>query len=84
MEEAVSVTWREEPLHIREGGSIFAIPYLEQLFEAPAIHLPLGQASDAAHLPNERIAVKNLHKGHEIFVHFLKTVGRMGGDEEVK
>ncbi|KAK1782323.1 hypothetical protein QBC45DRAFT_429994 [Copromyces sp. CBS 386.78] len=44
-----------KPLYIREGGSIPPIRFLEKEFNAPAAHLPCGQASDSAHLHNERL-----------------------------
>lgn len=56
-----------KPLYIREGGSIPPIRFLEKEFSAPAAHLPCGQASDAAHLDNERLRVMNLVKSREIF-----------------
>lgn len=56
-----------KPLYIREGGSIPAIRFLEKEFEAPAAHLPCGQASDSAHLSNERCSLVNLLKAREIF-----------------
>ncbi|KAL8822950.1 MAG: hypothetical protein Q9191_006325 [Dirinaria sp. TL-2023a] len=56
-----------KPLYIREGGSIPAIRFLEKEFNAPAAHLPCGQASDSAHLDNERIRISNLYKSREIF-----------------
>lgn len=56
-----------KPLYIREGGSIPPIRFLEKEFNAPAAHLPCGQASDAAHLDNERLRVMNLLKSREIF-----------------
>ncbi|KAM0809711.1 putative Peptidase M20 dimerization domain-containing protein [Seiridium cardinale] len=56
-----------KPLYIREGGSIPAIRFLEKEFDAPAAHLPCGQASDSAHLDNERLRVMNLLKSREIF-----------------
>lgn len=55
-----------EPLFIREGGSIPAISFLEREFEADAAMFPMGQASDNAHLDNERIRVENLYKGREV------------------
>ncbi|KAL8920673.1 MAG: hypothetical protein Q9208_006155 [Pyrenodesmia sp. 3 TL-2023] len=58
-------SWK--PLLIREGGSIPAIRFLEQEFKAPAAHLPCGQASDKAHLDNERLRLSNLYKSKEIF-----------------
>ncbi|TQN69515.1 putative di- and tripeptidase DUG2 [Colletotrichum shisoi] len=56
----------KKPLYIREGGSIPAIRFLEKEFSAPAAHLPCGQASDSAHLDNERLRVLNLVKSREI------------------
>jgi len=56
-----------KPLYIREGGSIPAIRYLEKEFNALAAHLPCGQASDSAHLDNERLRLSNLYKSREIF-----------------
>lgn len=56
-----------KPLYIREGGSIPSIRFLEKEFNAPAAHLPCGQASDSAHLDNERLRLVNLFKSREIF-----------------
>lgn len=56
-----------KPLYIREGGSIPAIRFLEKEFNAPAAHLPCGQASDSAHLDNERLRLSNLYKSRDIF-----------------
>ena len=58
---------RRKPLYIREGGSIPAIRFLEKEFDAPAAHLPCGQASDSAHLDNERLRLVNLYKSKDIF-----------------
>ena len=57
----------QKPLYIREGGSIPAIRFLEKEFNAPAANLPCGQASDSAHLDNERMRLLNLYKSREIF-----------------
>lgn len=63
------------PLYIREGGSIPAVRFLEKEFNAPAAHLPCGQASDNAHLDNERIRVVNLYKAKEIFAKVFERMG---------
>lgn len=65
---------RQKPLYIREGGSIPAIRFLEKEFVAPAAHLPCGQASDAAHLDNERFRLINLHKARDIFKKVFKEL----------
>ncbi|KIM43328.1 hypothetical protein M413DRAFT_69177 [Hebeloma cylindrosporum] len=74
LESAVREEWGEEPLRIREGGSIPSVPYLEKEFKCHALHLPMGQSSDQAHLPNERIALRNLHKGKAVVERFLLKV----------
>ncbi|KAI9835858.1 MAG: hypothetical protein M1819_001756 [Sarea resinae] len=56
-----------KPLYIREGGTIPSIRFLEKEFGAPAAQLPCGQASDSAHLDNERLRLLNLYKSREIF-----------------
>jgi di- and tripeptidase len=56
-----------KPLYIREGGSIPSIRFLEKEFGAPAAHLPCGQASDSAHLDNERLRLTNLYNSKMIF-----------------
>lgn len=57
----------QKPLYIREGGSIPSIRFLEKEFNAPAAHLPCGQASDSAHLDNERLRLVNLYNSKKIF-----------------
>ncbi|KAI9736581.1 MAG: hypothetical protein M1818_006092 [Claussenomyces sp. TS43310] len=64
------------PLYIREGGSIPSIRFLEKEFRAPAAHLPCGQASDSAHLDNERLRLSNLYKSREIFKYVFKELSR--------
>ncbi|KAI9847985.1 MAG: hypothetical protein M1838_000684 [Thelocarpon superellum] len=58
---------KQEVLYIREGGSIPSIRFLEKEFDAPAAHLPCGQASDNAHLNNERLRLTNLYCSRRIF-----------------
>lgn len=70
-ERAVEKVWGVRPSYIREGGTIPITRFLEDKLGASAVHLPLGQASDAAHLPNERMRLENLLKGKRVFQHFL-------------
>ncbi|KAF2718428.1 glutathione degradosome [Polychaeton citri CBS 116435] len=69
-----SATQRRKPLYIREGGSIPAIRFLEKEFDAPAAHFPCGQASDSAHLDNERLRLINLYKSKDIFKKVFKDL----------
>lgn len=71
LRDAVRHEWKAEPISIREGGSIPAIAILEKELGAAAVHLPMGQSSDSAHLPNERLRQSNLVKGHNVVMRFI-------------
>ncbi|KAI0078214.1 Zn-dependent exopeptidase [Panus rudis PR-1116 ss-1] len=71
LENAIREEWGVEPLRIREGGSIPSIPYLEKEFGCHALHLPMGQSTDQAHLPNERMCLPNLQRGKAVIERFL-------------
>lgn len=75
-EKAIEDVWGKKPLRTREGGTISITSFLERTMEAPAIHLPIGQRSDAAHLPNERIRLENLLKGKMVIKHLLHNVAK--------
>lgn len=62
----VEGAWGVTPLVIREGGSIPMVRWLEQEFDATAVHFPMGQSSDCAHLVDERLRIVNLEKGRAI------------------
>ncbi|GEQ68361.1 hypothetical protein JCM33374_g2029 [Metschnikowia sp. JCM 33374] len=64
-----------DPLFIREGGSIPSIRFLEKAFKAPAAQIPCGQASDNAHLKNEKLRVVNLFKLRDILQDTFKELG---------
>ncbi|KAG0173539.1 hypothetical protein DFQ28_002157 [Apophysomyces sp. BC1034] len=76
VEQAIEQEWNIKPLYIREGGSIPAVRWLEKFCNAPAIHLPMGQASDQAHLHNERIRLRNLHAGRRIVKNLLQMLNK--------
>ncbi|THU93407.1 glutathione degradosome [Dendrothele bispora CBS 962.96] len=78
LESAVREEWGVEPLRIREGGSIPSVPFLEKVFKCHALHLPMGQSLDRAHLPNERMSLTNLERGKKVIARFLAKVASMG------
>ncbi|KAF9972154.1 hypothetical protein BGZ73_004771 [Actinomortierella ambigua] len=73
-EVAIERTWGQKPLFIREGGSVPAIRWLEKRLQAAAVHIPMGQSSDQAHLNDERIRVQNLSFGKRVVKEFLKEL----------
>lgn len=74
LEASVREEWGTEPLRIREGGSIPSVPWLEKEFGCHALHFPMGQSTDHAHLPNERIALTNLARGKSVIQRFLQAI----------
>ncbi|KAF9584930.1 hypothetical protein BGW38_004625 [Lunasporangiospora selenospora] len=73
-ESAIEAEWGHKPLFIREGGSVPAIRWLEKRLQAAAVHIPMGQSSDQAHLNNERIRLRNLNSGKRVIKTFLKKL----------
>jgi acetylornithine deacetylase/succinyl-diaminopimelate desuccinylase-like protein len=72
---AVEDVWGVKPLLVREGGTYGGISaFLEKALGAPALHLPMGQASDNAHLPNERMRVHNLVQGKKVLSRLLSLL----------
>ncbi|ORX38699.1 hypothetical protein BD324DRAFT_621968 [Kockovaella imperatae] len=71
LECAIEDVWGAKPLKIREGGTVPTIFWLEREFGAPCVHLPLGQASDAGHLANERMRLLNLRNGKRVVESYL-------------
>ncbi|GHJ86794.1 hypothetical protein NliqN6_3196 [Naganishia liquefaciens] len=83
LETAVEKIWGSKPLRIREGGSIPTIPFLEDLFDAPCVHLPLGQHSTAAHLSNERLRLLNLRNGKRVIEEFLMSLSSIASSSQL-
>lgn len=78
LERAIHDEWGSEPMRVREGGSIPCVPFLEKAFGCPALHLPMGQSSGQAHLPNEHISLSNLRHGKAVIERFLLAVAESG------
>ncbi|KAI0263416.1 hypothetical protein BC834DRAFT_887180 [Gloeopeniophorella convolvens] len=78
LERAIRDEWGAEPMRVREGGSIPCVPFLEKAFGCPALHLPMGQSTDQAHLPNEHLSLSNLRHGKAVVERFLLAVAESG------
>lgn len=72
----IKSNWGHEPLFIREGGSIPSIRFLEKCFNAPAAQIPCGQASDNAHLKDEKLRILNLYKMRSILTDTFLELGQ--------
>lgn len=73
-EHAIVEEWGKKPLFVREGGTMPMAPVFEKILGAPALLIPMGQASDNCHLANERIRVTNLVKGKNVIRRLLLGV----------
>ncbi|MHA1992539.1 MAG: M20/M25/M40 family metallo-hydrolase [Candidatus Hodarchaeales archaeon] len=73
--DALKEYWGIEPALTRSGGSIPIVPFMEKIFDAPAMGFGVGQESDGAHSQNERLRVKNLVGAKEVLKKILVKVG---------
>lgn len=71
---ALQEYWKIDPSFARSGGSIPIIPFMEKIFEAPAMGLGIGQPSDGAHSQNEHLRIENLIGGKEVIKLTLKNI----------
>lgn len=69
--------WNQDPLLIREGGSIPTIRFLEKTLGASACQIPCGQSSDNAHLKDEKLRILNLFKLKDIFIDTFTELGTL-------
>lgn len=74
-ENAIERVWGETPLLVREGGTMPVSRALEKMLQAPALLVPMGQASDNCHLANERIRRVNLFRGKSVIKDIIQAVG---------
>lgn len=80
-DRAIKKVWGVDPLYVCEGGTMPIFSFMSNTLGAPIVQVPLGQASDGAHLPNERIRALNLHRGREVLsciISQLSDQGRAG------
>ncbi|KAG9410249.1 hypothetical protein AC1031_018283 [Aphanomyces cochlioides] len=75
-ERALEKHWKKKPMVVREGGSSQITMFLKTILDAPCMHFPMGQASDRAHLQNERIRLRNLRTGKDALVDFFSSIAR--------
>lgn len=75
-ENAIVEEWGKRPLFVREGGTMPMASVFEKILGAPALLIPMGQASDNCHLSNERIRAINLVKGKNVIRRVLLGVAK--------
>lgn len=74
--KALKEYWNMDPAYVRSGGSIPIIPFMEDLFKAPAIGMSTGQSTDGAHSQNERLRIKNFEGSKEVVKLMLQEISK--------
>ncbi|CAI5952770.1 unnamed protein product [Closterium sp. NIES-64] len=74
-EKCIQSHWDMPPMYIREGGTMPVVPFLEAALGAPAIKIPISQATDGSALQNERLEWSHLIKGKDVIRDFIKALG---------
>lgn len=80
---AVRDVWGVDAQYVCEGGSMSLFSFLVDTLKAPLIQVPLGQSSDSAHLPNERIRAVNLFRGKEVLQRIIAEYARRAPEGKV-
>lgn len=77
-ERAMRSVWGVTPEYVCEGGSMPVFSYLVKTLGAPLVQVPLGQSSDGAHLPNERLRALNFFKGKKVLQKIIEDFEQSG------
>ena len=73
---ALARAFGQEPVYIREGGSIPVVMTFDKLLGVPVVLLGVGLPDCHAHAPNERFALSSFHGGARASAYFLAELAR--------
>ena len=76
--EGMTEAFGRTPVTVREGGSIGAVPLMEQMLGVPVFFLPLSLPEHGYHAPNERFDWKQARGGIEAFARTFEVLARKG------
>ncbi|HEV2130519.1 MAG TPA: dipeptidase [Longimicrobiaceae bacterium] len=62
---ALAEAFGQEPVFIREGGSIPIVQAFERIFDVPVVLIGFGLPGENAHAPNEWLSLDNYSRGTE-------------------
>ena len=60
---AITRGFGKEPVFIREGGSIPVVLDFKEILKCDSLLMGWGQPDDAIHSPNEKITIRDFHRG---------------------
>lgn len=74
---ALEQAFGTKPFLIRNGGSIPIVADFEAQLEAPVVLMGFGLPDQNAHSPDEKMNLKNYHRGIKSSAIFLNEIGKM-------
>ncbi|GBG76731.1 hypothetical protein CBR_g22949 [Chara braunii] len=75
-EKCIERQWGVQPMYVCEGSTIPVVSFLEKTLGAPALHLPICQATGHLADLNERLRWTNFVKGKEVMKDLFAVLGR--------
>lgn len=73
--QALREAFDQEPVHLREGGSLPILPMFKQLLGADCVLLGFASPNCNAHGPNEKVRLPDLDRGAETIVRMFGLLG---------
>jgi acetylornithine deacetylase/succinyl-diaminopimelate desuccinylase-like protein len=64
------------PVWLRSGGSIPVVSEFQRLFDIPTVLMGFASPGDSLHGPNEKLSLKNFHRGILTSIAFQEEFGR--------
>ena len=72
---ALKATYGQEPLLIREGGSIPIAALFDEILQVPVVLMGFSLPDDNLHAPNEKYSLTQFYKGVRTVASFLQKLG---------
>ena len=72
---AYAESFGQEPVFVREGGSIPVVATFQQVLGVETILMGFGLPDDRLHSPNEKFHLPNFYRGIETVLRFLEHLG---------
>jgi acetylornithine deacetylase/succinyl-diaminopimelate desuccinylase-like protein len=75
MSKALETVWGKKTIFRREGGTISAVAYMQNVLDAECVNTGFGLPDDLIHSPNEHMHVPTWEKGIDALIHFIYNLG---------
>jgi acetylornithine deacetylase/succinyl-diaminopimelate desuccinylase-like protein len=72
---ALHETYGQEPMLIREGGSIPIAALFYEILQVPVVLMGFGLPDDNLHAPNEKFHLPNFYRGIEAVARYFELLG---------